>query len=48
MKDLLQNTQARTREGLVEVLGKAIEAINSVDALGFFEHYGYRYSAQSL
>ncbi len=48
MEDLLQRAQAHTREGLVEVLGKAIEAISSADALGFFKNYGYRYSAQSL
>jgi len=48
MKNLLRKAQARTREGLIEALGKAISLVSSADALGFFEHCGYRHLAQSL
>lgn len=48
VKNLLRKAQARTREGLIDAFGKAISLISSQDALGFFEHCGYRHLAQSL
>jgi hypothetical protein len=34
--------QARTREALVEAMGKALDAVIVSDARGFIEHCGYR------
>lgn len=48
LKALLRKTAARSREALIEALGTAISAISSADALGFFEHCGYRRSVQLL
>ncbi len=48
IKALLRRAQARSREALIEVLGAAITAVSSTDALGFFEHCGYRYPLQLL
>jgi transposase len=42
IKGLLRNAQARSREALVEALGRAISAISAMDARGFFKHGGYR------
>jgi transposase len=42
VKDLLRKAEARSREALVEAMGKALEAITAGDAKGFFEHCGYR------
>jgi transposase len=42
IKGALRKAQARTREGLIEVLGAAISAVTARDARGFFEHGGYR------
>jgi len=33
---------ARTREALIEAMGRSLEAVTSSDARGFFEHRGYR------
>jgi transposase len=46
MKALLRGTAARTREALIEALGAAISAVSPADALGFFEHSGYRRQVQ--
>ena len=46
IKGLLRKAEARTREALVEAMGKAISAITPRDAEGFFEHRGYRLVAQ--
>ena len=42
VKRLLRKVGARTRESLVEAIGRALCAISSRDARGFFEHAGYR------
>jgi transposase len=48
VKALLRRTGARTREALIEAMGRALEAVTDEDARGFFEHRGYRLPAQSL
>jgi len=48
IKGLLRKSEARTREALVEAIGTAISAVTGEDAIGFFEHYGYRAGVQSL
>jgi transposase len=48
IKGLLRKAAARTREALIEALGAAISAVSSTDALGFFEHCGYRRLVQLL
>jgi transposase len=39
---LLRKAEARSREALVEAIGKALDAVTARDATGFFEHCGYR------
>jgi transposase len=48
VKGLLRRTGARTREALIEAMGRALEAVSAEDARGFFEHRGYRLQAQPL
>jgi transposase len=48
LKALLRKTGARTREALLEAMGRALDAVTVDDARGFFEGRGYRASAQSL
>ena len=48
LKTLLRRARARTREALIEVMGRALDAVTARDARGFFEHCGYRTSAQLL
>jgi transposase len=48
IKGLLRKAEARTREALVEAMGRAISAVTPRDAEGFFEHRGYRLPAQQL
>jgi transposase len=48
IKALLRNAGARTREALIEAMGRALGALNAKDAHGFFEHRGYRATAQLL
>jgi transposase len=48
LKGLLRRAEARTREALIEAMGWALEAVSARDARGFFEHCGYRSSAQLL
>jgi transposase-like protein len=45
---LLRKVGARSREALIEAMGKALDAITSWDAKGFFEHCGYRSPGQLL
>jgi transposase len=47
IKALLRKARARTREALLEAMGKALDAVTT-DARGFFEHRGYRATAQLL
>jgi len=48
IKGLLRKAGARSREALIKALGRALEAITSQDARGFFEHCGYRIVGQWL
>ena len=45
---LRNNIESRTREALIEALGKAISAVTAKEARGFFEHCGYGMLVQSL
>ena len=46
IKSLLRRAEARSRERLVEAMGRAISAVTAREAQGFFEHRGYRLVAQ--
>jgi len=46
LKTLLRKAGARTREALIEAMGRALEAVTAKDARGFFEHRGYCAAAQ--
>jgi transposase len=48
LKGLLRRAGARSREALIEAIGRALEAVTASDARGFFEHRGYRPLAQPL
>ena len=48
IKGILRKAQARNREGLIEAMGRALDAITSQDAKGFFQHCGYRAMGQPL
>lgn len=48
IKALLRKAEARTREALIEAMGRAISAVTARDARGFFEHCGYRLVGQLL
>ena len=46
IKGLIGKAQARTREAMLEAMGKAISVVTAQDARGFFEHCGYRVAVQ--
>jgi transposase len=48
VKGLLRKAEARSRKALVEATGKALDAVTTQDARGFFEHCGYRSLGQLL
>jgi transposase len=48
VKGLLRRAEARTREALVEAMGRALDAVTARDACGFFGHCGYRTIDQLL
>jgi len=48
LKALLRKAGARTREALLEAMGRALDAVTAHNARGFFEHRGYRATAQLL
>jgi transposase len=48
VKGLMRRAEARTREGLVGAMGRALEAVSARDARGFFEHRGYCTMGQPL
>ena len=48
VKRLLRWAQARTRESLIEAMGRALDAVTIRDARGFFKHCGYRQVSQLL
>jgi transposase len=48
VKHTLRKMAARTKEALVEGMGRALDALSAEDARGFFVHCGYRAPAQQL
>jgi transposase len=48
LKSYLRAACARSREALMEVIGEALSTITASDALGYFEHCGYRSVVQPL
>ncbi len=42
VKGLLRKAEARTREALIEAIGRALDAVTARDVRGFFGHCGYR------
>ncbi len=46
VKGRLRKASARTREALVEAIGRALDAVTARDARGFFAHCGYPLDAQ--
>jgi transposase len=48
VKGLLGRAEARTREVLIEAIGRALCAVSAEDARGFFGHCGYRSMDQLL
>lgn len=48
VKTLLRKAAARSKEVLVEAIGQALSAVTAEDALGYFEHAGYRPTGQLL
>jgi transposase len=48
VKRLLRRAGARTRKALIEAMGRVLDAVTAENTQGFFEHCGYRFSAQPL
>ena len=48
LKALLRKAGSRTREALLEAMGRALDAVTASDARSFFEHHGYHATAQPL
>ena len=48
IKNLLRKAAARSKEALIDALGVALSAASPTDALGFFDHAGYRPASQLL
>jgi hypothetical protein len=48
LKALLRKAGSRTREALLEAMGRVLDAVTANDARGFFEHRGYHATAQPL
>lgn len=48
VKGLLRRAEARTREVLIEAMGRALSAVSAEDARGFFGHCGYNSMDQLL
>ena len=48
VKGLVRRAEARTREALIEAMGRALEAVLARDARGFFGHCGYGSMGQLL
>jgi transposase len=48
VKNLLRKVSARSKGALLEAIGVALSAVSAADARGFFEHAGYRPTAQLL
>ena len=47
-KRLFAAIDPRTREALIEAMGRALDAVTASDAWGFFEYRGYRPLDQPL
>jgi hypothetical protein len=45
---LVRRAEARTREALIEAMGRALSALSAMDARAFFDHCGYREVVQPL
>ena len=45
---LMRKAEARTRESLVDAMGRALDAVSAREARGFFGHCGYRSVGQPL
>jgi transposase len=48
LKHLLRKSGARTKEALIEAMGRALGAVSAQDVRGFFTHCGYCSPAQQL
>ena len=48
VKAILRRVGARSREALLEAMGKALDAVSRQDALGWFRHCGYDVAHHSL
>jgi transposase len=48
IKHILRKIGARTKEALIEAMGRALAAVSAEDARGYFAHCGYRSPAQQL
>jgi transposase len=48
IKALLRRVGARAHEALIEAIGQVLDEVTASDALGFFEHRGYRLLDQPL
>lgn len=48
VKGLMRRAEARTREALIEAMGRALCAVSARDAQGFFGHCGYSSTGQLL
>ena len=48
IKHLLRKSGARTKEALIEAMGRALAAVSAEDVRGFFVNCGYRAPAQHL
>jgi len=48
IKGLLRRAEARTRESLIEAMGRALSAVSARDAREFFGHCGYSSMGQLL
>jgi len=47
VKGLVRRAEARTREALIEAMGRALSALSAMDARAFFAHCGYPYPGAS-
>ena len=48
VKHILRKVGARTKEALIDAMGRALGAVSAQDVEGFFAHCGYRIPAQQL
>ena len=48
VKGILRKAETRTREALIEAMGRALSAVTLADSRGYFAHCGYRAMSQLL